>query len=834
MTHDAPRRLWRALLAGALVSAVVVTLLPPSSPARAVEAVSEETGTLTGTFLNTGGVPFTGSASQVLFVSNYTVAVAARRMDDGPGGEFYSQNVRGDGSFTLSNMRPGSYFVSFQPQHPLFSFTYYPGGLYWEEAVHVAVGAGETVEIVDTLIAKGSIALQVQQSDGTPISPSSVQITELVHVSAAGQKVVDPFGGYVLNRNMGPTAIGITRLLPGSYYVRYSAGADYEQAYYPGVATLAEAQPIVVAPGQDVTGVIGALPRRPSLSGTVMIDGPEGPVPAVGARVSVRGWPLQTAAFATTDATGSWRVDRMPQTGYRVCVTEGPSYPATSRSFVDACAGQDEANPTGALQSVGWGEQKVDVDVAPEAAIRVYGRVRVALDGLAERDAKYGDVRFWRNEGPSGWTFAGSTELDNTNGWFRSPPLDPGTYRVEYRLSNLRINTSTGDGYTVYVRGYHGGSDLFINADDVEVGEVSVRLPGDYDSVVERGIGVSRVKGEDRFGTAVSIAEAFEATPPVPVIYVVNGLGYADALSAGPAAASQGGLMLLTLRDRLPATTEQTIVDLQPQRIVIVGGAGVVSTAVENRLRELTESPDHVVRLGGTDRYDTSRLIVDDAFGASGVPALFLATGRNFPDALAAGPAASYLGGAVLLVDGARPALDAPTMGMIDDLDPQSILLAGMRGSISTGIESELTRRDPSPESVVRLGGSNRYSTALAINSAVFDDPEYAFMASGTGFADALAGGPLAAAYGAPLYLSPGPCVHDSTWVQLFDTFTARLVLLGGGGVLAALDRAGAGLLTLPRGRSLSIPLCCALFSARRNPEYSVEPFTIPRLDASE
>jgi hypothetical protein len=60
-----------------------------------------------------------------------------------------------------------------------------------------------------------------------------------------------------------------------------------------------------------------------------------------------------------------------------------------------------------------------------------------------------------------------------------------------------------------------------------------------------------------------------------------------------------------------------------------------------------------VTRVAGLTRYATSAALADVAVTAgarSGRP--WLATGRNWPDALAAGPAAAADGGVLVLVDG--------------------------------------------------------------------------------------------------------------------------------------------------------------------------------------
>lgn len=157
---------------------------------------------------------------------------------------------------------------------------------------------------------------------------------------------------------------------------------------------------------------------------------------------------------------------------------------------------------------------------------------------------------------------------------------------------------------------------------------------------------VARLAGADRYATAASTAtSAFAA--PVPVAYVASGAGFADAAAGGAAAAHEGGPMLLTTPTALPAATGAALTALRPSRIVVVGGTGAVSAAVQTALAGFTSGS--VTRLGGTDRFDTARVVAQEVFGSS--ESIALATGLNFPDALAGVPTA-YVNDAPLLLTG--------------------------------------------------------------------------------------------------------------------------------------------------------------------------------------
>ena len=83
---------------------------------------------------------------------------------------------------------------------------------------------------------------------------------------------------------------------------------------------------------------------------------------------------------------------------------------------------------------------------------------------------------------------------------------------------------------------------------------------------------------------------------------VVSGENYPDALSAGPLAAKYGANIYLVRRDTLPAETRTALVNLKPSEILLIGGTGVVSSAVETELRKIAP----VARVAGPNRFSTA------------------------------------------------------------------------------------------------------------------------------------------------------------------------------------------------------------------------------------
>jgi len=343
---------------------------------------------------------------------------------------------------------------------------------------------------------------------------------------------------------------------------------------------------------------------------------------------------------------------------------------------------------------------------------------------------------------------------------------ESGVSSVEYQLP--------GDsGWTPYTAPFAvpgtGAVTVSFRATDV-AGNVS-----DVDTVDvaadPNGITVDRVAGANRYEVAVNISKgAYPDT--APVVYVASGENYPDALSAGPAAAYEGGPLLLLKPNELPSVVATEIARLDPAKIVVVGGTLSVSEGVFNDLDALT---DEAVRVAGATRYEVSRNIAEYAFGDT-VPLAYLATGEKFPDALAAGGAAGSQDAPVILVKGSASDLDAATEALLDELGTTDTRVLGGEASVTPGVFNDIA----ATSTAVRLGGADRYQAARAINADAFDSADRAFLSTGLNFPDALAGSAWAAASGSPMYVVPGTCVTAGVLADLEALGVTQVTLLGG------------------------------------------------------
>lgn len=305
-----------------------------------------------------------------------------------------------------------------------------------------------------------------------------------------------------------------------------------------------------------------------------------------------------------------------------------------------------------------------------------------------------------------------------------------------------------------------------------------------------------RLSGDNRYKTAVAVSKQTYPSGAATVI-VATGLDFADSLSAAPLAAKLRAPLLLTDPRALSPETRTEIQRLKPKTILVVGGAGAVSSKAYDELKNLQPA---IKRLEGTDRYATAVKVAQEGWPQKGATKqAFIATGLDYPDALAAGAAAGKLGIPVLLVPGNLGA-HAGVKNELARLGATKIHIAGETGAVSAAMQKSLST-SPS-RTVARYGGIDRYATASTIVNQVFSGSADVYWANGAGFADALTGAAAAGARGAALILVKEQCVPSNTYSATDRLVPATIYLLGGTGVLSTGVQHGNECLVRPVGIS--------------------------------
>jgi putative cell wall-binding protein len=305
-------------------------------------------------------------------------------------------------------------------------------------------------------------------------------------------------------------------------------------------------------------------------------------------------------------------------------------------------------------------------------------------------------------------------------------------------------------------------------------GSTVMLLPGGFGTPYD--VSTDRVSGTDRFDTGVALAaQAYPTT--APVVVVATGTDYPDALAAGPVASHLGGPLLLTRPDTLPADVAAEVRSLAPATIVIAGGTKAVSPTVEQQLGAIaSDLHATVTRVSGADRFATALAL--DRYAFHTVSGAWVATGTNFPDALAAASAAGSEDEPIVLVNGLGSTADATAS--VAAVGATSVRIAGGEAAVSPGIESALTTKLGAVH-VTRSSGVDRFATATAIAGSAFPTgATTAFIATGTAFPDALSGSAIAAAKHAPMLTVRPECVPGDTLATIAALGVSRLEFIGG------------------------------------------------------
>ncbi|HEY7941306.1 MAG TPA: cell wall-binding repeat-containing protein [Candidatus Limnocylindrales bacterium] len=291
---------------------------------------------------------------------------------------------------------------------------------------------------------------------------------------------------------------------------------------------------------------------------------------------------------------------------------------------------------------------------------------------------------------------------------------------------------------------------------------------------------ITRLAGADRYATSAAAAATYAS--PQTTVYVASGGGYADALSAAPLAGAQGAPLLLVAPTSIPAAIHAQLVRLQPTTIVVLGGPGVVSDAVLTQLQALTTPAGGAARVYGNDRYATSAAVLHTyPTPGSTTPRIYVVAGTDYPDGLSAAALAGHQGAPLALVQ--QSAVPPLVLTELQRLKPASIVVLGGSAVVSDAVLAQLDGLTTPAGGASRIAGADRYKTSALISQAGYPSlppASVVYVATGTGFADALSGAPLAAKDGVPLLLVQPAALPAAIGTELTRLDARSMVVLGG------------------------------------------------------
>ena len=300
----------------------------------------------------------------------------------------------------------------------------------------------------------------------------------------------------------------------------------------------------------------------------------------------------------------------------------------------------------------------------------------------------------------------------------------------------------------------------------------------DPDEGIDLPDGVTRLEGAGRELTAVSVSRlGWPEDHSADSVVLARRDDFADGLAGAPLAAEVDGPMLLTPTAALhPDTSTEIQRVLAPGGTVhVLGGTAAISEAVVEELQQLGFT---VQRSSGPSRFATAVAIADrieqlrGSRGATTLQTVFLVRGDDFPDALAAGPAAIATRGVVLLTAGDTAHPDTETW------------LTDHPWTSRVAVGGQAAQAHPEAEPIV---GAGRELTAVEVAERFFRRASVVGVARSDDFADALSGGALVGALDGPLLLTPADDLHPAAheFLTTRDPRVTSALLFGGPAALS-------------------------------------------------
>ena len=305
---------------------------------------------------------------------------------------------------------------------------------------------------------------------------------------------------------------------------------------------------------------------------------------------------------------------------------------------------------------------------------------------------------------------------------------------------------------------------------------------------------VNRVSGDERYQTSAAIAEAkYPGGVPGGAVVLATGTDFPDALAGNYLAGQLGAPILLTpasASDPAFNTTLAALSALNASSVYILGGTSAVGADVEAALA----AHYTVTRIAGPTRYDTMQLAdtqpgMTPSAGVSGGLTAVIATGENFPDALAAGPLAWADKFPIILTDGTQTTLSPQAVAVITALGITHFIVVGGPSSINP---AQVTQLSAYGTVDAQFSGVDRTDTAAQF--AAYTQSTYAFgktsviLATGADYPDALSAG----AWGGDtqnIYLTETADVLGTPTTDAFTALAGTTSELNIAGGLTAVDQ---------------------------------------------
>ncbi|MDU9053766.1 MAG: cell wall-binding protein Cwp10, partial [Clostridioides difficile] len=263
---------------------------------------------------------------------------------------------------------------------------------------------------------------------------------------------------------------------------------------------------------------------------------------------------------------------------------------------------------------------------------------------------------------------------------------------------------------------------------------------------------VKKLKGADRFETAIKISQSGWTKSDTVVIVNGEDKSMVDGLTATPLASVKNSPILLSSNEKLPQKTVEELKRLNPSKVIVIGGNNSMPNSVVEAIKAVN-SKISVQRIGGDTRYQTSINIAKEIDKTNNVSKLYIGAGNGEADSLSIASLAGKEKTPIVLTQ--KDGVDNEAEQFIKSNKVSNIYFIGGVEKISNKAIEQVGKIANKDISNNRVAGQTRQETNAKVIDKFYSQSKLdgVVVANQDKLIDALAVGPLAAKNNSPVIL---------------------------------------------------------------------------------
>lgn len=298
---------------------------------------------------------------------------------------------------------------------------------------------------------------------------------------------------------------------------------------------------------------------------------------------------------------------------------------------------------------------------------------------------------------------------------------------------------------------------------------------------------VKKLKGADRFETAIKISQSGWTKSDTVVIVNGEDKSMVDGLTATPLASVKNSPILLSSNEKLPQKTVEELKRLNPSKVIVIGGNNSMPNLVVEAIKAVN-SKISVQRIGGDTRYQTSINIAKEIDKTNNVSKLYIGAGNGEADSLSIASLAGKEKTPIVLTQ--KDGVDSEAEQFIKSNKVSNIYFIGGIEKISNKAIEQVGKIANKDISKNRVAGQTRQETNAKVIDKFYSQSKLdgVVVANQDKLIDALAVGPLAAKNNSPVILATNT-LDKSQESSLKGKNSSKLFEVGGGIASSVIDK---------------------------------------------